>query len=345
MRTVTALLIAASCAFAQNWQPDVANARFESRPFSGDLAAQFHSGAPTWFGYAVKAVPGDRGNQCHCRLEGGWENDGDSGPVHLEAPSAVAVLFRVTGNVVGKVQVHPLSCQLDAGGMPFVSLTGVPAEASIAFLEKLVRSDDVLDGAILAISLHDDPRADAVLERLTRPAQPEKVREKVVFWLGASRGARGVEVLGNLRANDPSEHIRDKAVFALFIDKQPEALALLMQAAKSDPSGHVRGQALFWLAQRAGQRASATIVDAIRNDPDTEVKKRAVFALSQLPKDEGVPKLIDVARNQRNPEVRKQAFFWLGQSRDPRALQFIEQALTSISQSGIITVDANHSEY
>jgi hypothetical protein len=327
MKTAALLLVAASCAFSQNWRPDVTNARFESRPFSGDLAAQLHSASPTWFGYAVKAVPGDHGSECHCRLEGGWENDGDRGLVQLEAPAAVAILFRVVGNVVGKVQVHPICCRLDAGGMPFVWLTGVPADASIAYLEKLVRSDDTLDGAILAISLHDVPEADTVLERLTRPVQPEKVREKAVFWLGASRGARGVEILGNLLASDSSEHIRDKAVFALFINKQPEALALLMQAAKSDPSGHVRGQALFWLAQKAGQRAAATIVDAIRDDPDTEVKKRAVFALSQLPKDDGVPKLIEVARTQKNPEVRKQAFFWLGQSQDPRALQFIEQVL------------------
>ncbi len=82
------------------------------------------------------------------------------------------------------------------------------------------------------------------------------------------------------------------------------------------------------MAQKAGARAAAAITDAIQNDPNTEVKKRAVFALSQLPKDEGVPKLIDIARTQRNPEVRKQAFFWLGQSKDPRAIAFIEQVLT-----------------
>jgi HEAT repeat protein len=215
-----------------------------------------------------------------------------------------------------------------ADGMPLVWLTGVPSGTSIEFLEKLVRSDDTLEGAILAISLHDDPQADTVMEKLTHSDQPEKTRDKAIFWLGVNRGARGVEVLGNLLKNDPSEHIRDKAVFGLFVSKQPEALALLINAAKNDPSGHVRGQALFWLAQKAGQRASAMIVDAIRNDPDTEVKKRAVFALSQLPKDEGVPKLIEVAQTQRNAEVRKQAFFWLGQSQDPRAARFIEEVLT-----------------
>jgi hypothetical protein len=330
MRTSAVLLVAVSCAFAQNWQPNITNAHVEIRPFSGDLAAHLHAISPTWFGYAVKAVRTDDGNECRSRLEGGWENCGDTqntGPVHLEPSGAAVVLFRVNGSEIQKVQAHPLHCQLDADGMPLVWLTGVPADSSIAFLEKLAHRDATLDGAILAISMHDDPRADAVLEKLTHSDQPEKVREKAIFWLGTNRGARGAEILGSILAHDLSDHIRDKAVFALFVNKQPEALTLLIQAAKSDPSGHVRGQALFWLAQRAGQRASAMIVDAIRNDPDTEVKKRAVFALSQLPKDEAVPKLIEVARSQKNPEVRKQAFFWLGQTQDPRALQFIEQVL------------------
>jgi HEAT repeat protein len=46
-----------------------------------------------------------------------------------------------------------------------------------------------------------------------------------------------------------------------------------------------------------------------------------------MPKDEGIPLLIEVARTNRNPEVRRKAVFWLGQSRDPRALDFIEEIL------------------
>jgi hypothetical protein len=328
VRIAALVFLATSCAFAQNWQPNITNAHLETRPFSGDLGAQLHASAPTWFGYAVKSIRQDDNGECRAQLEGGWENRCDSGTSHLESSSAAVILFRVTGGDIQKVQAHPLFCRIDANGMPLVWLTGVPADASIAYLEKLVRPDGSFEGALLAISMHDDPQADTALERFTRPAQSQKVREKAIFWLGANRGARGVEILSKLLANDPSDFIRDKTVFALFIGKQPEALPLLMQAAKSDPAPHVRGQALFWLAQKAGKRAEATIVDAILNDPDTEVKKRAVFALSQLPKEDGVPKLIEVARTQKNPEVRKQAFFWLGQSQDPRALQFIEQVLT-----------------
>jgi HEAT repeat protein len=85
---------------------------------------------------------------------------------------------------------------------------------------------------------------------------------------------------------------------------------------------------LFWLAQIGGRKEAAEITTSIANDPDTEVKKKAVFALSQVHNGEGVPLLIQVARTNSNPEVRKQAFFWLGQSRDPRALDFLEEVLT-----------------
>jgi HEAT repeat protein len=43
---------------------------------------------------------------------------------------------------------------------------------------------------------------------------------------------------------------------------------------------------------------------------------------------EGVPLLISLARTNKNPVVRKQAIFWLGESRDPRALDFLEEILT-----------------
>jgi HEAT repeats len=337
-------LLAVSAAFAQNWQPNVTNARFETRKFSGDLTSDLRSptGSPVWFGYAVKTTPGDRNsccwdnsNQCGCHLEDGraimTNTSRSNNPVKLEGSDALAILFRLTNHGVEKVHVYSLSCPLDAGGLPFVWLTGVPANASLAYLQKLVStnaSDHVLDGAIFAVSQHDVPQVDDVLEQFTRPTEPEKIREKATFWLGASRGAKGVTILKNILANDTSDRIRDKAVFALSISKQPEALNYLIEAARHDSSAHVRSQAIFWLSQKAGKRASSTITDAIENDPDTQVKKQAVFALSQLPKDEGVPKLIDVARSQKNPEVRKQAFFWLGQSQDPRALAFIEQVLT-----------------
>jgi hypothetical protein len=330
---------AASMLFAQN-APPLANAHLETRAFSGDLNSQLRSASPTWFGYEIKTV---RQNESCCWNDsnhGCWLEDDSrrrtegfrsNGPVHLEGSNSAAVLFRVANNQIEKVQLYSMSCPLDAGGLPFVWLTGVPAQASLAELHQLAVSnatDRLTDSAVFAIAQHDDPQADTILDQLSTANEPERVREKVAFWLGESRGASGVRRLQEMVKNDPSDRVRDKVVFALSISKQPEGIETLIQVAKTDSSPHVRSQAIFWLAQKAGKQAAATIVDAIQNDPDTGVKKKAVFALSQLPKDDGVPKLIEVARTQKNPEVRKQAFFWLGQSGDPRALAFIEQVLT-----------------
>jgi hypothetical protein len=338
---IAGLLLIISTAFAQNWQPNVTNAHFETQNFNGNLESQIRSANPAWFGYAVKAQPGDHQNCCWdgsnqsgCWLEGrsksGDEGPRATGPVQLEGPTAVAILLRVANNAVEKIQVYSISCALDAGGLPFVWLNGVPEHDSLSYLKRVAlsgASPHAVDGAIFAISQHNGPEPDSIFEELTRPTQPQRVREKATFWLGASRGAPGVAILRKILANDPDEHVRDKAVFALSISKEPQALDFLIQTAKTDVSSHVRGQAIFWLAQKAGKRAAATITDAIENDPDTAVKKRAVFALSQLPREESTPKLIEIARSQKNPEVRKQAFFWLGQSQDPRALAFIQEVL------------------
>lgn len=334
MKTLILLLAAGCIVCAQNQRPNVIHAQFKTVPYSGDLVGQMHVAGPEWFGYAVKSVRSDNENCCWsgsagCFLEGG--NRSYTGRrVPLEGSDAISILFRVESHRVEKIRVFSLSCPLDAGGLPFVWITGVPEPASLAFLQRFAtdETNHLADAAIFAIAQHNGPAADGVLDRLARPAEPEHTREQVVFWLGASRGARGVSILREVLAGDPSERVRSKATFALSISKQPEALDDLIQAAKTDPSARVRAQALFWLAHKAGERAAAAITNAVENDPDLEVKKKAVFALFQLPNGEGIPKLIKVAKTQRDPAIRKQAFFWLGQSHDPRALAFIEEVLT-----------------
>ena len=310
-------------------QPRVMNGRVETRAVS-TLEKDFQSvvastPGPTWVGYAVPKTPG-MGNSC-CQSENGR---GDakvaSGPVQLEGAQIGAILYRIEHKTVQKVRIFALDCDFDAGGLPFVWLTGVKPAESLALLHSMTQQH--ADSALAAIAAHADPAADRMLEGYTAASQPTEFRQKAVFWLGAARGKRGYEVLARIVREDKDEKVRDKAVFALFVSKEPAAVDAIVRAVKEDASAHVRGQALFWLAQKAGAKAAGAISAAIANDPETEVKKKAVFALSQLPKDQGVPMLIDVARNNRNPAVKKQAFFWLGQSHDSRALEFLETVLT-----------------
>jgi HEAT repeat protein len=317
--------------------PRVANARIESRN-GANLEATFRAitaaqESPAWVGYTVPATPGDHNSCCWsdgyrgCALEGQNRVSGAAtGPVMLEGSSTLVVLFRVANHAVEKTRSVSGDCELDAGGLPFLLLTGVRPAESVALLEAMVTEKDT--HAIAIIAMHGDPAADQALERLASSSRPEKIREKTLFWLGSSPRKSGYETLKRIAQQDPSDAIRDKAMFALSVSKEPDAVDTMIESAKNDKSPRVRGQALFWLAHKAGQKETAAITSAVQNDPDLAVKKKALFALSQLPKDEGVPKLIEIARTNKTPEVRKQAMFWLGQSKDPRALSFFQEILS-----------------
>jgi HEAT repeat protein len=338
------ICLAATALVAQ--QPRVENAKFETRQVSGSLAATMNGvltaqASPAWVGYAVPIVKGDRqmccsnnGYVCGCSLEGPNRNEGGGvvsggSPVRLEGPSHLVVLYRVETHAIDKVRTFSPDCELDAGGLPFIWLNGVQPAESIRYLTPLVSQDGLRHGPLAAIALHADPAADQALEQLTAASAPESVRRDAAFWLGSARGHRGFEILSRMLRDDPSDRVRDQVIFALTQSKDPEAMNTVIRAAHDDKSPRVRGQALFWLAQRAGQKIAASAIEnAVNNDPDTEVKKKAVFALTQMPNGEGVPLLIQVARTNRNVAVRKQAFFWLGQSKDPRALTFLEDVLT-----------------
>lgn len=335
--------------------PRITNAKLETRAVGTSLDATLRelvasAEKPEWVGYQVDQVAGERGVCCDnnwndgncgtCRLE--KENAATTNTTHsdgnvkLEGARQLVVLYRLEARQVMKIRVASEDCTLDAGGLPFVWLTGVKAPESVALLTTYVRSSSFEDrgdrgishGALTAIALHADASADGALESFVTPEQREELRRQAAFWMGAARGKAGLTTLQHLAKTDPSSDVRAHVAFALSVSHEAGAVDEMIRMAHDDSSSHVRGQALFWLAQKAGKKAVGTITGAIDNDPDTEVKKKAVFALSQLPKDEGIPKLIEVAQTNRNPAVRKQAMFWLGQSNDPRALQFFEKVLT-----------------
>ena len=352
MKTVRVLIltILASAAMVAQ-QPNIQNAKLETRSAAGGLQAQVDSiargGSAAWMAWQMPSVRTDNNMCCYnmndnvvtacgCTLEThGTANVQGSfnGPVKLEGSSDFVVFLRTEGGQIGKVRVVGTTCPVDAQSMPVFLLTNVKPAESVALLanaaEKSGSDGDKkpADGAVLAIAMTNDPSADKALDRLIGSNQPEWLRKKVAFWMGNQRGKPGLEKLLALMKSDPSDSFRKELVFPISQSKEPEAQDELIRIAKHDSSTHVREQAIFWLAQKAGRKAASFLKDTVDNDPDTDVKKRAVFALSQMPKDEGIPLLIQVAKNNPNPAVKKQAIFWLGQSHDARALEYIESVL------------------
>ncbi len=357
---------ASSLTAAGQQQPRVINGRLVNQAATGSVDATFRrlvaaqTGA-AWIGYSVPAVT--NGERRLCCNGDTWISDGvvfvngrlatcglepgdravrtsqgqampNQGPIRLEGPETMMVLYRVEEKTVHRIRIFSPDCELDAGGLTIQWLDGVSGADSVKLLGTFVskaelKSDKLTDAAISAMAMHKDEAADAALERLAAPGDnPVFVRKKVTFWMGTARGRRGFEAVKQVARDDPSEDVRKGAMFGLSQSGDERSIPELVRFARQDASARVRGEAIFWLAQKAGQRAAAEITAAVENDPDTDVKKRAVFALSQLPKDEGIPLLIKVAKTNPNPAVRKQAMFWLGQSKDQRALDFFADVLS-----------------
>ena len=183
------------------------------------------------------------------------------GPVKLEGADTMIVLFRVVNRQVERVRVFSEDCQLDAGGREITWLTGVKPAESVALLESLVaaqpsaeRRDRIVDGSISAIALHEDASATAALERLLAASQPQQVRAKVPFWLGNTRGRRGLEILQRVVKEDPAVEVKKKAVFGISQSREPQAVDVLIENAKTNPDTAVRSESIFWLAQKGGKQ-------------------------------------------------------------------------------------------
>jgi hypothetical protein len=339
------ILLLASALPAQ--QPKVSDTQFRVEPVDQNLASTIervrHSKDQLWLGYAIPALPGLHLSTCSDWSDSSPTEDGCCGEYRLEdehnthrgsdgpAGQNIYVLLRFDKETLVKVRTVGAGCRLNAGGVDFTWLTGVKQEESIAFLASLVNqpslTSKVLEGALLAISLHAAPEATQSLEQIASSSASRHTREQAAFWLGVQRGHDGFLALKSLENKSTETEFREKLAFDFAQNSDPGAQDELIHMAKFDSEAKVRGQALFWIAQKAGKRAAQTLTEAIENDPETDVKKRAVFALSQLPRDESVPQLIHVADTNTNPAIRREAFFWLGQSQDPRALTYLEQVL------------------
>jgi hypothetical protein len=284
-------------------------------------------------------------------------------------PPAV-ILLRVTAGKVERVQIEPMEREIDAGGLPFVWLTGVgPAdsvktlknaiEANIAEeakanvnkvepvstgdrerdrIERDVQREDarkfqrLQERGLLAIAIENCPEATSALKSFTAASYSATVRERATFWLANERGTEGLQTVSALLKSDKDEAFRVKLVFDLTLvkgDSKKAAIDELIALAKADAMPKVRTQAQFWLAQIVGKTAEGdprivrTLSDAAKNDPEAGIRKSAVFALSRLPADQAVPELIQVAATTKDMVTRREAIFWLGQSKDPRALDYL----------------------
>ena len=267
--------------------PNIVNGRLDSLAAGGNFMTTFQrlvaaQTEPAWVGYSVPTM--NDGDRRLCCSGDTWISDGvvisngrlatcglepadrtartpaapnpNPGPVHLEGPDTMLVLYRVEDKAVQRVRIFSPDCELDAGGRTIHWLDGVSAAESIKLLTSLVSGTDrIRGGALAAVAMHRDEVAVPALLTLAKQDANGKVRGDALFWLAQTAGRK---VAGDITAaidNDPDTDVKKRAVFALSQLPKDEGVPLLINVARTNRNPVVRKQAMFWLGQSKDPRA------------------------------------------------------------------------------------------
>jgi tetratricopeptide (TPR) repeat protein len=204
-------------------------------------------------------------------------------------------------------------------------LSQVPG--STGLLEQILKGNadqDIKEKALFSISQQNDPRAQQILRDFAaRESEDSDLRESAIFQLGQRRSTENTEFLRALYSRVTNEDLKDKIMFSLSQQRgvgNEQWLMNIVVNPKEDVE--LRKKALF-SASQAGI-ATSEFVSLYNRLTDSELKDHMIFVLSQRPRDPAaMDKMFDIAKNEKDPDLRKKAIFWLGQSRDPRAQQFL----------------------
>jgi hypothetical protein len=332
-------------AVAPAQQPKVTNAQVSVRSGANLQQEIAAVKTPTWIGYSVPLQHALRTNydDSVVYLEGNGRHDEIvSEPKSGEPAARGDVLLRVDSGAIQKVRIEEVGREIDGGGLPFVWLSDVRPGDSVKTIAAAIdaaaatSSRMPLETGMVVIALEDAPEAFPALRGFTEAKYPLNVREKAAFWLANERGREGFDTVSALLKSDKDDAFRAKLVFDLTLVKGAEkkpATDQLLDLAKNDAAPKVRSQAQFWLAQMVGRKVDSdprivrTLGDSAQNDPNVAIRKSAVFALSRLPAEQAVAELIQVASTSKDAATRREAIFWLGQSKDPKALDYLEKVV------------------
>ena len=204
-------------------------------------------------------------------------------------------------------------------------LSQVPG--STGLLEEILKGngdESIKEKALFSLSQQNDARAQQILRDFAgRESGSSDLREQAIFQLGQRRSTENTEFLRNLYSRLSDEDLKDKILFSLSQQKGAGNEQWIMNIALNPKEDiELRKKALF-LAGQSGVAISelSKLYDRMG---DSEMREQIIFVLSQRQRDPAaMDKMFDIAKNEKDPELRKKAIFWLGQSRDPRAQQFL----------------------
>ena len=211
-------------------------------------------------------------------------------------------------------------------------LSQVPGDETVAALDSILRDPktppEIQEKAIFALSQHRSARAGAILRDFAarRDANID-LREKAIYWIGQSRSPENAQFLKDLYTKVENDDLKEKIIFSLSQMGGADNYRWLMDIALNPKEDiEIRKKALFW----AGQGHNVDVADLVKlydSMSDREMREQLIFVYSQRREDAALDKLFQIGKNDPDRELRKKAIFWIGQSRSPRAAQYLQDLI------------------
>ena len=225
-------------------------------------AATATPGSPTASSSATAVSPPAASSRAIARTGPPGTAGANQGPIHLEGPDTMVVLYRIEDKAVQRVRIFSPDCELDAGGRAIHWLDGVGARR----LDRaaVVAGDAATDPARAAARLaaagdapSDEIAVPALLDRWRRAgSEAREGPRRCAVLAGADGGRKARPPRSPPRIdNDPDTDVKKRAVFALSQLPKDEGVPLLIKVAKTNQNPAVRKQAMFWLGQSKDPRA------------------------------------------------------------------------------------------
>lgn len=161
----------------------------------------------------------------------------------------------------------------------------------------------------------------------SRSDMPVDFREKAIRMLGFEGSKDELPFLRRLYDQVEEESLKEAIVMSVGHKKDRESRDWLLRiiADSSNPPS-AREKAFFWLGEDKSVTTSR-LVELYDGLVGGEAKKQAVHVIGQRDDDQAFEFILRVARTETSPLPRRAAIFWLGQSRDPRAIECLEEII------------------
>ena len=224
------------------------------------------------------------------------------------------------------------------------SAESVPVAGKMSEEER--RSQRVSDSGLLAIGVHDVPEATVVLRGFTAAKYPEKVQaEGGVLAGGGARASEGFEAVSALlkaagEQKAPDEDVlREQLVFDLTLVREPLKKAgagraagcgedrSLCEGARARRSSGWRRWSRGKVRMRTARCGSGAGGFGAERSGCRRCGSRRCLRCRGCRRSRLPQELIQVASLSKDMSTRREAIFWLGQSKDPKALAYLEKVV------------------